>query len=903
MTELPSGTVTFLFTDLEGSTRLWEDNPDAMHGALTRHDEIVRSAIESQNGHVVKTTGDGFHAVFASAHDAIGAALAAQVTIEQEPWPELTRLRVRMGVHTGEAQQRAGDYYGSSTNRAARLMGVGHGGQIVVSDATAAVVGNDLADGVDLVPLGEHRLRDVATPIAIFQLVAVGLPSEFPALLTLDAFPENLPAQVSSFVGRERDVREIVGLLDAARVVTLTGVGGVGKTRLALQVASELQARFREGARLVELASVRDPGVVADAVAAALGAPTRPGIPVLDTLIEFVRPKQLLVVLDNCEHLLAPAAELVRTLEHACLQLVVLATSREGLGISGERLVAVRSLAESESEQLFVERAVAVKADFEVTDANAPAIAEVCRRLDGIPLAIELAAARVAALSPAQLAQRLDQRFRILAGGERGAIERHATLRAAIDWSYDLLASEEQLMLARLSVFAGGCTLEAAEATCAGEAIGPDDVLDLVSGLVMRSLVVADTDSAGDTYYRLLETIRQYAEECLEPQDRDATRDRHSRHFAEWLSVALAGSQGPEQAEWFARVDRDAENLRTAVSWAIAREDTPTAVELLATGTRSPLGTFTVGRAMLDSADAVLELVRATDLDRLTLVLAHAALLAAFRGDRGRAEQLCDEARAAADGPDDDDLYDVWAAEEWIALGAGDLARAVECTEHIVAWARRNGYDYEQAGMAGSLVMFRASAGDPGTGTGIANAREALALSRRTGAPASIASNLAFLAQTLVDSDAETARANLVEAMQWHDALGPAFAEEAALSTIAMVGARLAERAVTLRAAARILDRTPSSTLILGGVLENVAASVAPESPDGAAILHGAVDVLTPGLVQWGPLVVTRARAVEAIDAHVDPEAVARDREQGALMTEPEAADLARALVDEALSG
>jgi predicted ATPase len=536
-----------------------------MAGALARHDEILRAGIESHAGYVVKTTGDGFHGAFSRARDAIDAARAAQLGLSAEHWPGTGPLRVRMGIHTGEAEHRAGDYYGPAVNRAARIMSVGHGGQVLVSQATAELVRDALGEGCALLDLGAHRLRDLGRPEVLFQLVDPDLPREFPAIEAPESRYGNLPLELSSFVGREQDLAEIADLVCETRLVTLTGVGGVGKTRLALRVAGEVSPRFRDGVWLVELAGVRDPDAVAVAVAVALGVPSRPGVAVLDTLTDFARPKQLLLVLDNCEHLLGPAAEVVRALEEMCPQLVVLATSREGLGIRGERLVAVPSLLESESEQLFVERAGAANAAFERTAENAAAIREVCRRLDGIPLAIELAAARVAVLSPAQLAQRLDQRLRILSGGERGAIERHATLRAAIDWSFDLLSREEQVMLARLSVFAGGCSLEAAEEVCAGAPIEPHEVFDLLSRLVQRSLAVADTADPLGGYYRLLETIRQYAEERLEPDDRDATRDRHARYFAGWVSVAVEGSLGPDQAEWFVRTDRESENLRTAM--------------------------------------------------------------------------------------------------------------------------------------------------------------------------------------------------------------------------------------------------------------------------------------------------------------------------------------------------
>ena len=573
MTELPSGTVTFLFTDVEGSTRLWEDHPDVMHGVLARHDEIVRDAIESHGGYVVKTTGDGFHAAFATARGALDAALSAQQALTAEPSVQDVSVKVRMGVHTGEARVRDGDYYSSAVNRAARLMAVGHGGQIVCSQATADLARDALAEGVELIDLGEHRLRDLSRPERLFQVNAPGLIGTFAPLRSLDSFPSNLPAQLSSFVGREGDVIELAQVLREKRLVTLTGVGGVGKTRLSLQVAAEVLPRFRDGAWFCELAPVRDPAGVVDAVASVFQVTARPGMTLEDSLVAYLGQQELLIVLDNCEHVLRPVAALVRAIEAACPRVRVLATSREGLSVRGEQIIAVASLDvpddttnpdavhACEAVRLFVDRAQGVKTDFVVDATNAEAVAQVCQRLDGVPLAIELAAARIAAMNPGELARRLDRRFRLLTGGDRDAIERHQTLRATIDWSYDLLSEPEQRLLDRLSVFAGGCTLDAAEAVCAGDPIDADDGFELLANLVARSLVVAD-DTGPDTRYRLLETIRQYGEERLaEHEETDVLRARHCDHYTEFAGVVRGHSYGPGQIEWGARLARDRDNL------------------------------------------------------------------------------------------------------------------------------------------------------------------------------------------------------------------------------------------------------------------------------------------------------------------------------------------------------
>ena len=464
MPELPTGTVTFLFTDVEGSTRLWEEHPEAMKAALARHDELVREAIESRRGHVVKTTGDGFHAAFGTAHDAVDAAVAAQLALRTEAWDLTGPVLVRMGLHTCEADLRDGDYYGSAVNRAARLMATAHGGQIVLSLATSELAREA---SVELLDLGEHRLPDLARPERVFQVVHQDLRTDFPALRSLDAFPSNLPLQLTAFVGREDELAEIAAALSSARVVTLTGIGGVGKTRAALQAAARMLAQYRDGAWLCELAPVGDPDAVVEVVASALGVVAGLGHTVDDSLLDFLRSKQILLVLDNCEHLLDSVTDLVDRVVRACPAVTVLATSREGLALAGERIIALRSLgvpdldatggaaAAADAVRLFVERAHDARSGFALHDDNAAAIVQICRRLDGIPLAIELAAARVQAMSPQEIATRLDDQFRLLRGGTRGAVERHQTLRRTIDWSYDLLSVDERLVLDRLSVFAG----------------------------------------------------------------------------------------------------------------------------------------------------------------------------------------------------------------------------------------------------------------------------------------------------------------------------------------------------------------------------------------------------------------------------------------------------------------
>jgi predicted ATPase/class 3 adenylate cyclase len=572
MPELPTATVTFLFTDVEGSTRLWEEHPTAMREALARHDALIEAGVEQHGGVVVRPRGEGDSrfAVFARATDAVAAAVAIQQALHGEVWPLPTPLRVRMALHTGEADLRDGDYYGSVVNRCARLRATAHGGQTLLSQVTAALVGDSVSSGVGLRDLGEHRLADLQRPERVFQIVAAGLPAEFPPLRSLESVPHNLPLQLTSFVGREREMAEVAHLLGQTRLLTLTGVGGTGKTRLALQVAADQLAEYPQGVWLVELAPLADQALVPQTVAAVLGVREDGRRPLLATLTDVLRPKHLLIVLDNCEHLIDACAQLTDALLRACPKVQVLATSREALGIAGETSWRVPSLALSETDgqpavealrqveavRLFVERAVAAQSRFALTPVTAPLVVQVCRRLDGIPLALEMAAVRLRGLSVEQLADRLDQRFRLLTGGSRTALPRQQTLQATVDWSYSLLTPEEQALFARVSVFARGFTLEAAEAVCAGGVIAAADVLDLLVRLVEKSLVVADDGEAVSTRYRLLETLRQYGRERLVASEEAATV--HGNHAAYFLALAEQAERawhGPEQVAWLGRLE------------------------------------------------------------------------------------------------------------------------------------------------------------------------------------------------------------------------------------------------------------------------------------------------------------------------------------------------------------
>jgi predicted ATPase len=551
--------VTFLFTDVEGSTRRWEADAEGMRAALAAHDEVLRRAIEGHGGWLFKHTGDGVCAAFASPNSAVAAAVAAQRALG---------LPVRMGTATGEAELRDGDYFGAVLNRAARVMAAGHGGQVLLADSTAG-----LLSGVDLVDLGPRRLRDLPIPIGLFQVRAEGLRTEFPALRALDVNPGNLRAATTSFIGRESEAGEVQAAVKAHRLVTLTGVGGVGKTRLALEVARRLVDEFPDGVWFFELASVSDPAAVPDAVAAVLGITQQPGKSMAESVAAALEGRVRLLVFDNCEHLLDAAADLIEAILAASAATKIMATSREGLGIAEERLWPVPSLdvgagVDSAAVALFVERAQHVSPRF--TGGEASAVVEICRRLDGIPLAIELAASRMAAMTAREVHDRLDQRFRLLVGSRRG-LERHHTLRHAVAWSYDLLDDTEKALLDRCSVFAGGFDLESA---CA--VMGSDDdfaALDLLDALVRKSLLVADR-SSGRTRFSMLETIRQFAEEQLVAGGKASEiRAAHSRYFAGREADIPALWNGPRQREAYDWFTVELANLRTAFRWAADQGD------------------------------------------------------------------------------------------------------------------------------------------------------------------------------------------------------------------------------------------------------------------------------------------------------------------------------------------
>jgi predicted ATPase/class 3 adenylate cyclase/DNA-binding CsgD family transcriptional regulator len=597
---LPTGTVTLLLADVEGSTRLWETHPDEMTTAITRLNQTVSTLISAHDGArpVEQGEGDSFVAAFSRASDAVACAL----DLQRAP---LAPIRLRIGVHTGEVQLRdEGNYAGPTINRTARLRDLAHGGQTVLSGAAEDMVVDRLPDGAWLTDLGNHPLRDLPRPERVVQLCHPDLRNEFPPLRTPKAVvAHNLPVQLTSFVGRGAQISEVRQLLADNRLVTLTGAGGVGKTRLAVQVAAQAGGEFGDGVWYVDLAPIAHPGLVSVTVARALGLPDQPGRSTMDTLLRFVRDRQILVVLDNCEHLLDACAELVVALLGGAPRLTVLATSREPIGVTGEATWRVPSLSlANEANELFADRARLAQTDFSITDDNAAAVAEICRRLDGMPLAIELAAARVRALSLSEIVEGLHDRFRLLTGGSRTAVRRQQTLRASVEWSHELLTATERILFRRLAVFLGGFDLDAARAVAGDVDVERYQVLDQLTLLVDKSLVVAENTS-GPTRYRLLETVRQYALEKLgESGETDTVRARHRDHYTAMAALLDSPGRGDYERR-LEQAEIEIDNLRAAFGWNLENSDDEQALALASS--LQPLwltrGHILEGRAWFDT--------------------------------------------------------------------------------------------------------------------------------------------------------------------------------------------------------------------------------------------------------------------------------------------------------------
>jgi predicted ATPase/class 3 adenylate cyclase len=876
---IPSGTVTLLFTDIQGSTKLWEAEPEPMAAALRRHDQILRSAIEAAGGFVFKTVGDAFCAAFSTPQAAVGAALGAQRELGDEAWPTSRPIRVRMGLHTGACEERDRDYFGPVVNRAARLEAAAYGGQTLVSGATAELLAGSLPAGAGLEDLGLHRLKDLGRPEQVYQLTAEFLQASFPPLASLDnpELPNNLPTLVSAFIGRETELADLRELISSARLVTLTGAGGSGKTRLALQASAELIGRIPDGVWLAELAPLTDGDQIPVAVAAVLGVTDRSGPTLAAAVTEALADQHTLILLDNCEHLIDAAAKFCDEVIRHCPKVRFLATSREPLGIDGERVYRVPSLslpdadadiadglAHSDALLLFAERARALQPDFRLDQQSAPLAATICRRLDGIPLALELAAARLASMSLAQIAGRLDQRFRLLTGGSRNAMPRQQTLQATVDWSFGLLTQAERSTLTRLSVFAGGFDLDAAEAVCVSDTVDALDVLDLLGSLVAKSLVIAD-HSRQAVRYRMLETIRQYsAQELLRAVGDEEVLRVRDRHATYYLALAEAGAPaltGRGQREWLHRLDAEWDNLR-AVFEHLAAEDRDD--DLMRLGvwlyrfalTRGHAEILAYLRPVLDRTDLPPSVLRAEAMGvvgRLVgmLLRSDAAELAAARTYAERALGL---ARAV-----DDRRAEAWALGQLMAssFAEGNMAAARVFAERALAIARALG---NVQLTAECLQLVANTTTDPDERLGYH--AEALASARKAGDLLMEAAELENLFSVALHAGRiEEGSRYLEESVALTEQIGGDFVVHLTRSNLALlrlIQGRTAEAAPLIRGAL-LLGRRMGPGLVMGEMVFAAACVASWRGDlDRAARLFGAGDVdidasLAMHTILWSP--------------------------------------------------
>ncbi len=776
MPGLPTGTITLLFTDIEGSTRLLQQLGQSYSDVLSECQHLLRASFDRWHGHEVDTQEDAFLVAFVRATDALSAAVDAQRALASHAWPEGVTVRVRMGLHTGEPQLSAKGYVGLDVHRAARIMNAGHGGQVLLSQTTRDLVEHDLPEGVRLRDLGAHRLKDLQQKSHLFQLVIAGLPVDFPPLLTLDAHPNNLPIQPTPFIGREQEVEACEQLLRRAevRLLTLTGPGGIGKTRLALQVAADLGEVFPDGLYFVDLAPIRDPGFVVPAIAQAFDVKEMAEQPLLDLLQAFLRERRLLLLLDNFEQVISAAIQ-VAALLAACPQLKVLVTSRMVLHVQAEQEFAVPSLslpdlrhlpevmalAQYEALALFIQRAQAARPAFQLTNANARAIVEICRHLDGLPLAIELAAARIKLLPPQALLARLTPRLTILTSGARDVPGRQQTLRHTIAWSYQLLDAEVQRLFRRLAVFAGGCTLQAIEAISATLDDEAGRVFEGVASLLDQSLLRQTEQDGEEPRFVMLETIREFGLEMLaESGEMEPIQQAHAAYYLSLAEEAWPELAGPRQAMWLERLEREHDNLRAAMQWLLGQQETAQGREI-ALRLGGVLGRFWVvhghiseGRTFLERALAVREGIEASVQAK---ALIFAAYLAFIQGDYDRAEPLFQESLVLyRELEDQHGIAFALAMLGSVAWTKGHMATARTLTEEALATSRQVN-DIERA--ANSLFILGLLSSSLGEySRACALYEESVTVHRAAGDKRGIAHALSQLAQVLLVSQGDRAR-------------------------------------------------------------------------------------------------------------------------------------------------
>ena len=700
-----AGIATFLFTDIEGSTEKWEQEPERMADALARHDLLLRTAVEAHGGRLVKTTGDGMCAAFDDAADGLNAVIAIQQSLANPAATAGLPLLVRCGLHAGLAHERDNDFFGGTVNRAARIAELAYGGQVLASQVVADLVAGRLPARTSLRDLGDVHLSGIASSERVYQVVHPSLRKEFPALRSLETTPNNLPKHLTSFIGREREIEEAKELLGRTRLLTLLGAGGLGKTRLSLQIAEDVLESYRDGAWLVDLAPIRDPSIVASEAAKVLSVREEPGRPLIETLCAHLKRRVLLLILDNCEHLIEPSAKLVHAILEAAPGVRIIVTSREALHVPGEQSYTVTplpvpnrsdgfvALAQSPAVRLFVERAQLHRAAFALDEHEAPAVAELVARLEGIPLALELAAARVRALTVADINVRLKDRYKFLTGGGRVLLERQQTLRALVDWSYDLLQEHEQVLLARLALFANGFELAAVEEVCGTDPLPPENVLELLTSLIEKSLVLTEHRKDG-IRYRLLETIRDYAAEKLAQRDEfAATAARHCNHYLAMAKAGNVGLHGHEQAQWIRRFESELDNLRGAIALALAGGVDPiiaVKLEVAMQGFRTLRGYATEGRKNVRAALA-LAAVEASDVAQGHALYVGAAL-ATGQSDYAEARRMLEKSlglRRKLGNPVD--IAATLSTLSWVRLHEGDAVQARACEEEALALFRKLG--------------------------------------------------------------------------------------------------------------------------------------------------------------------------------------------------------------------
>jgi predicted ATPase/class 3 adenylate cyclase/DNA-binding CsgD family transcriptional regulator len=778
-------THTFLFTDIEASTAMLQRLGDAYAGVLADHHRLIRAGLTAHGGEEIATQGDGFFAVFATPRACADAAVQMQRALASHAWPAGERVPVRMGIHSGEASQTAAGLVGLEVNRAARITAVAHGGQVVVSAAAAGLLSAALPAGVVLKDLGLHRLRDVSRPEQIFQLQAEGLPAAFPPLRSLDnaRLLNNLPAEVSSFIGRDGELAAVRRLMGGSRLVTLTGAGGAGKTRLGLQVAAWLLAGAGDGDGVwfADLAALQDPDLVAVTVADVLSVRQEPGRPVLDTLVEAVGARSLLVLLDNCEHVIGACAKLADALLRGCPNLALLATSREPLGIDGECLHRVPSMAtpadgddtdairSSEAVRLLEDRAAAQGVPLVWDELTTEVAGRICRRLDGIPLALELAAARLRVMPAAELEARLDDQFALLTGGSRAALPRQQTLRAMVDWSWELLTGAERAVLACLSVFAGGFGLAAAEAVAAGPDVPAGQVLSHLGALVDKSLVQFGDTGTSPGRYRLLETVRQYAAGQLEEQGQavaDAARIAHRDYYLALAEEAAPQLVAADQAAWLDRLDAELGNLRAAIAFSMPQAYSEPGLRLAAS-----LYVFWRARGhAAEGADVLQALLDAPAAQEATLPRARALAVAALLLEKTDGFAIADgyrqEALAIARAAGNDYLIaDLMFVQAWILLRQGQSGAALPAIQEGLGLARRLGELHLTARL---LFTWSAATYVAGDHAGAAHkAAECLQCFRQAGDRLEVGTTLGNLGYyELSAGDLDAARRHLAESLE-----------------------------------------------------------------------------------------------------------------------------------------